>query len=171
VAPAAAVLLAALLGGELIGLARYARRGRPDWDRLADVVRAARRPGEPVLVENEWTRISLGYYLQGRDVLRRTAGDGVPRVVEGDLDGLLRQWPADRRAILALGAYPQQRALRGWARQLPALARSRRAQARLVLLTPQLRQRLLAAGGGAAHRHRGRGSEGGDPLQAAHVRP
>ena len=142
---AAVVLLAALGAGEVGGLVRYARRGRPDWDRLAATVRAVRRPGEPVLVENEWTRISLGYYLQGRDFLGRTAEEGAPRIVKRGVDGLLLDWPADRRAILVIAGHPAQRAVRSLVPRLPAIARSRRAGARVFLLTPEARRRLLAA--------------------------
>src|SRR6185295_9604739 len=75
------VLGAALLVGEAAGLARYARAGRPDWQRVAAVVRAARRPGEPVLVENETARISLGYYLQGPLGVSHPEADEAPRVI------------------------------------------------------------------------------------------
>lgn len=141
---AAVLLFAALIAGEVSGLVRYARRGRPDWDRVAETVRALRRPGEPVLVENEWTRISLGYYLQGRDFLDRTAEDGAPHVVKWGASGLLAEWPADRRAVLVIAGHPAQKALRSLAQQLPAMERSRRAQARVFLLTPDVRQRLAA---------------------------
>ncbi len=141
---AAILVLAALGVGEVNGLARYARRGRPDWDRVADAVRALRRPGEPVLVENEWTRISLGYYLQGRGFLDRTADDGAPQVVSRGADGLLLDWPADRRAILVIAGHPAQKDVRRLAHQLPAAGHWRRAGARVFLLTPELRRRLAA---------------------------
>jgi hypothetical protein len=113
-------------------------------------VSARRRPGEPVLVENEWTRISLGYYLQGRDFLDRTAEDGAPRVVKRGVDGLLEEWPVDHRAILVIAGHPAQRTLRSLASQLPAIGRWRHAQARVFLLTPEVRRRVAARRSGAS---------------------
>lgn len=141
---AAVFLLATLIVGEVIGLVRYARRGRPDWDHVAATVRALRRPGEPVLVENEWTRISLGYYLQGRDFLGRSAEDGAPRIVQRGVAGLLDGWPVDHRAILVIAGHPAQKEVRVLAQHLPAIGRWRRAQARVLLLTPEMRRRVAA---------------------------
>ncbi len=56
-------VVAALLIFEAAGLADYYRRGRPDWQSVAQTAQAAAAPDRPILVSNEWTRISLGYYL------------------------------------------------------------------------------------------------------------
>ncbi len=55
-------LLAALLG-EAAGVADYFRRGRPDWQSVARAASSMAAPDRPILVSNEWTRLSLGYYL------------------------------------------------------------------------------------------------------------
>ncbi len=147
----AVAALAALLAGEAAGLARYARVGRPDWDRVARDVRRAHRPGDPVLVENDWTRICLAYYLQGRDFDRRRGEDLAPVEVEGGPAALARLWPADRAAALVLAASPKQRGLRAWAWSFPLLGRYPRSmEARAHLLTPEVRRRLFAGGESAA---------------------
>jgi 4-amino-4-deoxy-L-arabinose transferase-like glycosyltransferase len=149
--PLAAAALAALLAGEVAGLARYARIGRPDWDRVARDVRRAHRPGEPVLVENDWTRISLAYYLQGRDFERRRGEELAPVEAKGGPAGLAALWPADRGAALVLAASPKRRDLRAWAWSFPLLGRYPRSmEARAHRLTPEIRQRLFASGQGAA---------------------
>jgi hypothetical protein len=146
----AMVLLAALLLGEVSGLARYARNGRPDWDRVAETVRRLRGPGEPVFAENDWTRISLAYYLQGRDWEDRTGEDGAPVAVSGGPRLLRRLWPADRPALLVVSGFPKQLQLRRWARAFPVAARFPRCQARVFRLTPEMRQRLFDSGNRAA---------------------
>jgi hypothetical protein len=150
VRPLALLLLAALLVGQGLGLTRYARIGRADWDRVAEAVRRARRPGEPVLAENDWTRICLGYYLQGPDFQTRTGEDGAPLLVGAGPRRLRQLWPADRPALLVLAGIPRQQALRRWARPFPVVARFPRSQARLFRLTPEVRQRLFNSGVRAA---------------------
>ncbi|HEV8630979.1 MAG TPA: glycosyltransferase family 39 protein [Thermoanaerobaculia bacterium] len=140
----AAAALAALLAGEVGGLLRYARGGRPDWDRVAAAVRQARRPGEPLLVENEWTRISLGYYLQGPDFAARAGEDGAPRVLGAAPANVGALWPPERSALLVTAGYPGKAWLRRWARSATPLAHSRRSHARLVRLAPELRRQLGA---------------------------
>jgi hypothetical protein len=150
VRPLAVLLLAALLVGEGLGLMRYSRVGRPDWDRVADTVRQAHRPGEPVLAENEWTRICLGYYLQGPDFLKRQGEDGAPVTVGAGPRRLRQLWPADRRAVLVVAGIPRQQPLRRWARAFPVAGRFPRSQARVFLLTQEVRQRLFDSGVRAA---------------------
>ncbi len=148
--PLAVIVLAALLMGEGLGLVRYARVGRPDWDRVAAAVRQARRPGEPLLAENEWTRICLGYYLQGPDFLHRQGEDGAPVTVGAGPRRLRQLWPADRRAVLVVAGIPRQPQLRRWARAFPVAGRFPRSRARVFLLTPEVRQRLFDSGVRAA---------------------
>lgn len=142
----AMALLAALLVGEASGLARYARNGRPDWNRVAETVRRLRRPGEPVFAENDWTRISLAYYLQGRDWEDRTGEDGAPVAVSGGPRLLRRLWLADRSALLVVSGFPKQLQLRRWARAFPVAGRFPRCQARVFRLTPEIRRRLFDSG-------------------------
>ena len=57
-------LLVALTIPLLFSVDRYHRTGRPHWDRLAEAIRAARRPGEPVLAETHWGAQCSGYYFE-----------------------------------------------------------------------------------------------------------
>ncbi len=67
----AALSLLAMLLFQTAGLADYFRRGRPDWHSVARVASAMAVPDRPILVGNERTRISLGYYLAQREGSRR----------------------------------------------------------------------------------------------------
>jgi hypothetical protein len=138
--------LGALVVGELAGLAAYARVGRPDWDRVGAEVQRLRRPGEPVLVENGWTLISLGYYLQGRDFLRRSHEDGAPQMVPGGPRQMRAVWAADRAAILVIAAQPHAPGLGPWARHFPVAAHFAASDARVFVLAPEIRQRLFEGG-------------------------
>ncbi len=59
----AVLLLFVVLVGEAFGVIDYFRRGRADWQRVARAVAALASPDRPILVSNDWTQISLGYYL------------------------------------------------------------------------------------------------------------
>jgi hypothetical protein len=147
---AAVVLLAAFALAEIAGLVRYARSGRPEWDEIARVVRQVRRPGEPVLAENHWTRLSLVYYLVGRDFDHRPEADGAPVRVDGGPEKLRTRWPADRGAVLVLSNQPRYRELRLWARNFPLVGFFRKSGAWVYRLEPGIRQRLYTEGRGAA---------------------
>ena len=56
-------LLVALAVAMLAAVGGYHRTGRPHWDRMAEAVRAARRPGEPVLAETHWSTKCTEYYF------------------------------------------------------------------------------------------------------------
>lgn len=143
----------------LAGLLRYDRTGRPDWDRVAAAVAALRRPGEVVLAENEWTRISLGHYLRpgtaigAQEVLPVTIG---PLTIGRSPEAALARWPAGRCALLVTSGYPRVRPLRAFATTRPRLASFPASEARIVLLGPRDRAVLgpLITVGTAA---RGRG--------------
>ena len=47
----------------LVHVDAYHRRGRPHWDRLAEVVRKVRRPGEKLVTVQHFSRTCLNYYL------------------------------------------------------------------------------------------------------------
>jgi hypothetical protein len=47
----------------LVHVDAYHRRGRPHWDRLAEVVREVRRPGEELVTVQHFSRTCLTYYL------------------------------------------------------------------------------------------------------------
>lgn len=147
---AAGILLAALVLIEIAGLVRYARSGRPEWDEIARIIRQARRPGDVVLVENHWTRLSLVYYLVGRDFDFRPQTDATPVRVDGNPARLRTLWPADRGAVLILSNFPRYRELRLWARNFPLVGFFRESGAWVYRLEPQIRQRLFAEGHGQA---------------------
>ncbi len=88
-----------------------------------------------MLVENEWVRICLGWYLQGPGFLGRAAEDGAPRVARG-VAGVESRWPRGRGAVLVLGRQPRQRSLRRWARRFPDVVRFPRTGCRVVALDP-----------------------------------
>ncbi len=56
-------VVALLALAQVSGLVRYWNAGRPDWWSVAADAVAASPGGEWILVGNEWTRISLGYYV------------------------------------------------------------------------------------------------------------
>lgn len=57
-------LLVALAVVMLAAVDGYHRTGRPHWDRMAEAIRAARRPGEPVLAETHWSTECTEYYFR-----------------------------------------------------------------------------------------------------------
>ncbi len=75
----AALPLLAVVVGEAFGIVDYYRHGRADWQRVARAAAALAPPDRPVWVSNDWTQISLGYYLAR---LEGTTGiSSRPRVV------------------------------------------------------------------------------------------
>jgi hypothetical protein len=54
----------------------YHRLGRPHWDRVAATVAEVRRPGEPVLTENNWGQVCLSHYSELEvESLHRSSGE------------------------------------------------------------------------------------------------
>ncbi len=112
----ATLLLLAMLGFHAFGLADYFRRGRPDWHSVARVASAMAAPDRPILVGNEWTRISLGYYLAQREGSRRADVSTRVRVVDSnELTGegcsvlVDAWWPKSKAIEELLLATPAQR--------------------------------------------------------------
>ena len=69
----AAVALIAVL---LLRVDAYHRLGRPHWDRVAAAVAEVRRPGEPVLTENNWSQVCLSHYSELEvESLHRSSGE------------------------------------------------------------------------------------------------
>lgn len=134
--------LLAVMAGELQAVAASDRRGRPHWDLVADAVDHARRAGEPIFVENPWTRISLGHYLRGRH-----PGAPEPIALDGDVTRLATLWPAGSCALYLTAGVPRYHALRAGAARFPLLASFPRTDAAsLFLLTPSVRQELFREG-------------------------
>ncbi len=82
----AALPLVALLLFEIVGLADYYRRGRPDWLSVARTVSAMAAPDRPIMVSNGWTRLSLGYYLSWLEGSRRADVSARPRIVDSNVE-------------------------------------------------------------------------------------
>jgi hypothetical protein len=60
----------------LLRVDAYHRLGRPHWDRVAAAVAEVRRPGEPVLAENNWSQVCLSHYSEHEVVsLHRSSGE------------------------------------------------------------------------------------------------
>lgn len=110
----AAILTAAALAGELRGLYAYYEEGRPHWDRVAELAHGAAPPGTPLLAVNEWTRLSLSYYLEGsrREVVS----------VEGGAALVERAARESGCAILVVAGYPQHPGLESFLRGQQLLA-------------------------------------------------
>lgn len=146
--PVPAVLVLAFLGAvSWSGLHRYAAFGRPTWDRVAATVRAMLRPGEALFVENEWTRISLAYYLQGKDFEKQKDEDDAPIAVRGDISRLARGWSAGSCALIVAAGNPLYPPLEYRLNRFPKLAHFPSSdEARVYLLSPQVRRQLYESG-------------------------
>ena len=146
--PLPALLVLGLVGAIAVNaLSRYAAFGRPEWDRVAAAVAALRAPGERVFTENEWTRMSLAYYLQGRDFERRTGEEAAPIALRSRVDRLAESWPAPACALMVAAGNPLYPPVESRLGRFPLLARFPSSdEARLYLLTPAVRQELHDAG-------------------------
>lgn len=133
---AARALVLITLAGHLPVIAEYQTIGRPSWDRFAEVIRLVSRPGEPVLVENEWCAVVLGHYLE----LDGLATE--PRVVETAAQ-LEAAWPPGRPALVVLGRWPRSNELWQALAPVPWLVEYHNT-ARLYRVAPGLRARVLA---------------------------
>jgi len=128
-------------------LSRYAAFGRPEWDRVAAAIAALRAPGERVFTENEWTRISLAYYLQGRDFERRTGEEVAPVALRGRVGALAALWPASACAFMVAAGNPLYPEIEARLGSFPLLAHFPRSdEARVYLLTPAVRRQLGESG-------------------------
>ncbi len=140
-------VLALLCIGGVVCLTAYDHSGRQHWDKVAAAVRCLHRPGETVFVENEWTRISLAYYLfdptiepaGGNDISLVTAGEqGVP---------LAGAWPAGSCALFVTAGVPIATTTRAALARFPVLARFPYTDgATIFLLTPERRHDLFSQG-------------------------
>ncbi|MEE8523333.1 MAG: glycosyltransferase family 39 protein, partial [Thermoanaerobaculia bacterium] len=134
----ASLPLVALLVVEVAGLADYFRRGRPDWQSVAAAVSAMAVPDRPILVTNEGTRISLGYYLAQIEGSRRATVSTRPRVVEAQAE----PWDllAPGCSVLVDSWYPRSQAVNRLLRETPTRFRFPRSGAQAG---------VIAAAGGA----------------------
>jgi len=117
-AAVALALVVALLGGVL----DYQIRGREQWQRMAEVVRRVRLPGEPILTENLFCQVGLAYYLCGPEALRGELPRDAPIPLDRDLDRFRHAWPEDRSCLLVRGGTPLSPELRRVASPFPAVA-------------------------------------------------
>ncbi len=124
---ATAALAAAALTGQLRGLYTYYEQGRPHWDRVADLVDELAESGAPLVASNEWTRISLAYYLEGKRNRDVRSVDGDPATVE--------RMALDRGcALLTISGYPQHPLLEQFSRRQTLLARFAETEASVYLV-------------------------------------
>jgi hypothetical protein len=127
---------------ELLGVGRYYQHGRPDWLSLAREVSLALPPPGTVQVSNDWTRISLGYYLS------RLEGGARPGISpRAEVVGIGRE-PGGSAAdpgcgLLVDAGYPERRDLDELFGETPGQKIYPRTGARLVALP------IPAAGPGA----------------------
>lgn len=67
-APAVAIVAALLLVRDGLAAARQEPFAKLDWRGIARTIGAHSRPGDQVIATNDWTRISLGFYLREEQV-------------------------------------------------------------------------------------------------------
>lgn len=125
-------LLAVLtvVGAEGLGLARYYDHGRPDWLGVARAVSRIVPSAQMVWVSNDWTRLSLAFYLAQLDAGTRpglssrvrVAGEPAELAANGSCGALVVAWLPERPELEELFELS------------PAQKRFPRTEARLVAL-------------------------------------
>lgn len=101
----AGLLTAAVVATFVNGVVGYAQHGRPDWPEVARAVEALDGTEAYVATTNQWSQISLGYYL-GRYRTLREAPRGIVTVL-GDRGRLLEELAGQPAAcVLVLKAGP-----------------------------------------------------------------
>ncbi len=124
---AAIIVVLGALAGQLRGLYEYYEEGRPRWDRVAGLVDEVAASGAPLLASNEWTRISLAYYLEGKRRMVRSV-DGDPTAVETTAK-------AHGCVPLTIAGYPQHPLLERFARHQTPVANFATSEASVVLVS------------------------------------
>lgn len=138
--PLALLLLAAILFLDARGLALYFREGRPDWRRLAALLRREALPGERIFSENQYTQLCLGLYLRAHDRGALSSPDDIAVLnLDGEIVRLTWSWEPGTRAWLVLAGEPHFETLRRWAEPFPALAVAAAEGAQVRRLDPALR--------------------------------
>jgi hypothetical protein len=137
-------LLATVIVAHLAGVSDLQRKGRPSWDRMAEVVRQVRRPGEKLYASNGHAQVTLSYYLRGADFRKKTADAKAPIPLEGDLNRLFELWDDDQSCLLVLGQ-PFTPDILKIARHFPEIVRYY-STGRLYRLTPEIRSALQERG-------------------------
>jgi mannosyltransferase len=126
------LVLLVLLCAQILGAWRYYTTGRPDWRSLAQELFLASSTSGEVLVSNEWTRVSLGYYLAQLEGARRPSV--APRVRVVGSPGEIAS-SASCRLLVAAG-FPERPELDGLFGSSPAQKSYMRTGARLVAIPP-----------------------------------
>jgi hypothetical protein len=137
-------LLAAVFSAHIEGVIDLQRKGRPSWDRMAEVVRQVRRSGERVYTSNGHAQVSISYYLQGADFRKKRNEPKAPIPLAGDLNRLFELWTDDQSCLLVLGQPFTPEILRA-ARHFPEIVRYY-STGRLYRLTPEIRSVLQERG-------------------------
>lgn len=132
--PSSALLLlltlALVVPAEALGAWRYYLHGRPDWLSLAREVSLALPPPAIVRVSNDWTRISLGYYLSRLEDGARTGISSRVQIVGAP--GPLVSDPSC--SLLVDAGYPERRDLDDLFGETPGQKSYPRSGARLLAL-------------------------------------
>jgi hypothetical protein len=133
-------LLATVIVAHLAGVSDLQRKGRPSWDRMAEVVRQVRRPGEKLYASNGHAQVTLSYYLRGADFRKKANDAEAPIPLEGDLNRLFELWDDDQSCLLVLGQ-PFTPEILKIAKHFPEIVRYY-STGRLYRLTPEIRSAL-----------------------------
>ena len=83
IAAAAAAAVAVVLEFDARTLAAYYDHGRPEWDRVAELLARNARPGEQVAAGNTWVLRNLGYYWYERGLGKPGVALDAPGEVAG----------------------------------------------------------------------------------------
>lgn len=129
---ATAMAVAALAWPSILGLLAYYRDGRPDWRGAAAAV-ASLGPDLPVFVGNEWTRLSIGYYLADRTEGGRISFPGRLRTLPGNAPAALAD-SRTRCVVLVDSGYPQRTDLESLLSATPIRIPLRRTGALIAVL-------------------------------------
>lgn len=143
----AGLLAAAVVATFVTGVVGYAQHGRPDWPAVARAVEALDGTEAYVATTNQWSQISLGYYL-GRYRTLREAPRGIATVL-GDRGRLLEEiagQPAGCVLVLAAGPPTPEGLLAGLRPRHPVLALPQTDRARLYrFATPTVERQACFA--------------------------
>jgi len=96
----------------LVQVDTYQRAGRPAWTVVAQAIEHVRRPDEPILTVNDWSRLCVSHYLE------------TPvRSIDGDVGVILGTLARQPSVLLVFGGWPGSGEVRRLARRQTILLR------------------------------------------------